>query len=241
MLNKTCWLFAGSLCLTAGLATAADPGAGSQTITPAPASRTTAWTPPPGGPGMNRATFADFDRNGDGRISEQEFDATRSERISQRASEGRPMRGLAGAPSFAEIDRDGDGSIAAPSSQRIGRPGRRGEGRDRAGSDQRHAVSTNSCMIPGVRGLLVCLVASSSLFWAGSSRAGGDGRGGDHDRARQALEAGEVLPLRTILDRVEREYPGQVLEVELERAAVAGVEIRSAQRRFAGQAESGRA
>ena len=112
MLNKTCWLFAGSLCLTAGLATAADPGAGSQTITPPPASRTTAWTPPPGGPGMNRATFADFDRNGDGRISEQEFDATRSERISQRASEGRPMRGLAAASSFAEIDRDGDGSIS---------------------------------------------------------------------------------------------------------------------------------
>ncbi len=72
-------------------------------------------------------------------------------------------------------------------------------------------------MIPGARSLLVCLVATSSLFWAGSSRAGGDGRGGDHDRARQALAAGEVLPLRTILDRVEREYPGQVLEVELER------------------------
>lgn len=39
----------------------------------------------------------------------------------------------------------------------------------------------------------------------------------DHDRARQALEAGEVLPLRTVLERVEREYPGQVMEVELER------------------------
>jgi len=38
----------------------------------------------------------------------------------------------------------------------------------------------------------------------------------DHDRARQALEAGEVLPLRTILERVEREYPGRTLEVELE-------------------------
>jgi hypothetical protein len=112
MLNKTCWLFAGSLCLTAGLATAADPGADSQTITPAPASPTTAGSRPPGGPGMNRATFADFDRNGDGRISEQEFDATRSERIAQRANEGRPMRGLAGVPSFAEIDRDGDGSIS---------------------------------------------------------------------------------------------------------------------------------
>lgn len=41
--------------------------------------------------------------------------------------------------------------------------------------------------------------------------------GDDHDRARQALEAGEVLPLQTILSRVEREQPGQVLDVELER------------------------
>lgn len=38
----------------------------------------------------------------------------------------------------------------------------------------------------------------------------------DHDRARQAVEAGRVLPLRTILERVERDYPGQVMEVELE-------------------------
>ena len=39
----------------------------------------------------------------------------------------------------------------------------------------------------------------------------------DHERARQALEAGEVLPLRTILDRLEQDYPGDILEVELER------------------------
>ena len=38
----------------------------------------------------------------------------------------------------------------------------------------------------------------------------------DHDRARQALEAGQVLPLRAVLERLEREVPGQVLEVELE-------------------------
>ncbi|MBI4754416.1 MAG: PepSY domain-containing protein [Betaproteobacteria bacterium] len=49
---------------------------------------------------------------------------------------------------------------------------------------------------------------------AGPSHAG-DGQH-DHDRARQALEAGEVLPLRTILERVERDYPGQIMEVELE-------------------------
>ena len=40
--------------------------------------------------------------------------------------------------------------------------------------------------------------------------------GSDHDRARKALEAGDILPLRTILDRTESVYPGQVLEVELE-------------------------
>ncbi|MBI4984889.1 MAG: PepSY domain-containing protein [Rhodocyclales bacterium] len=39
----------------------------------------------------------------------------------------------------------------------------------------------------------------------------------DHDRARQALEQGEILPLRTILESVERDTPGQIMEVELDR------------------------
>lgn len=39
----------------------------------------------------------------------------------------------------------------------------------------------------------------------------------DHDQARRALEAGEVMPLRALLEKVERDYPGQVLEVELDR------------------------
>lgn len=39
----------------------------------------------------------------------------------------------------------------------------------------------------------------------------------DHDRARAALQAGDVLPLSVVLDRLAREQPGQVLEVELER------------------------
>ena len=62
------------------------------------------------------------------------------------------------------------------------------------------------------RAWLLAMLAVSALFGPGSSRADDD-----HDRARQALEAGEVLPLRTILERVEREYPGQVIDVELER------------------------
>lgn len=39
----------------------------------------------------------------------------------------------------------------------------------------------------------------------------------DHERAREALEAGEILPLRTVIEKLERDYPGQVIEVELER------------------------
>jgi len=39
----------------------------------------------------------------------------------------------------------------------------------------------------------------------------------DHDRARRALEAGEILPLKTVLEKVGRDTPGQVMEVELER------------------------
>ena len=39
----------------------------------------------------------------------------------------------------------------------------------------------------------------------------------DQDRARAALQAGEILPLNTILTRLAQTQPGQVLEVELER------------------------
>lgn len=58
--------------------------------------------------------------------------------------------------------------------------------------------------------LLTALMLSA---WTLPGRADSD----DHERARQALEAGEVLPLRTVLDRIEPDYPGQVMEVELER------------------------
>jgi uncharacterized membrane protein YkoI len=38
----------------------------------------------------------------------------------------------------------------------------------------------------------------------------------DQERALKALKAGEVLPLRTMLDEVERRFSGDILEVELE-------------------------
>ncbi len=49
----------------------------------------------------------------------------------------------------------------------------------------------------------------------GSARADSDGR--DHERARAALQAGEVMPLPQLLQKLQRSHPGQVLELELER------------------------
>ena len=57
--------------------------------------------------------------------------------------------------------------------------------------------------------LLAGVGLPSHAAWAGDA--------GDHDRARQALVAGEILPLTTVLERIARELPGQVMEVELER------------------------
>lgn len=39
----------------------------------------------------------------------------------------------------------------------------------------------------------------------------------DHDRARRALDAGEILPLSDILATVHAVQPGRVIEIELER------------------------
>ena len=38
----------------------------------------------------------------------------------------------------------------------------------------------------------------------------------DHDRARAAVEAGRTRPLAEILETVHRDYPGEVIDVELE-------------------------
>jgi hypothetical protein len=39
----------------------------------------------------------------------------------------------------------------------------------------------------------------------------------DHDQARAALQAGEIKPLRQVLEVVEQQFTGQMLEAELER------------------------
>lgn len=64
------------------------------------------------GIGGNMPAFADFDLNGDGAITEDEFNKARSERIVKRAQEGRQMKNVANASSFQDIDADDNGSIS---------------------------------------------------------------------------------------------------------------------------------
>jgi len=73
--------------------------------------------------------FEAFDRDGDGRVTEPEFQSARAERRAARAAQGAPMRGAANAPPFAFFDRNGDGGLsreefAAAHQARVeGRPG----------------------------------------------------------------------------------------------------------------------
>ena len=55
--------------------------------------------------------FSEFDTNGDGFISEEEFNTFRSARMAAMAEAGKPMKGAATAPSFGDLDTDGDGML----------------------------------------------------------------------------------------------------------------------------------
>lgn len=62
--------------------------------------------------------------------------------------------------------------------------------------------------------LLAALLPALLALPLNSNASGGSH---DHDRARAALQAGEILPLPTIMARMAQAHPGHVLEVELER------------------------
>ncbi|MBC7379930.1 MAG: PepSY domain-containing protein [Burkholderiaceae bacterium] len=60
---------------------------------------------------------------------------------------------------------------------------------------------------------LVGVAVVLAALWLPAARADDDG---GQDRARQAVASGQILPLGDVLTRVEKAYPGKVLEVELE-------------------------
>ena len=56
--------------------------------------------------------FAEFDRDADGRMTEQEFNDARTERIKARAEQGRMMRGMADGHTFADLDANHDSTVS---------------------------------------------------------------------------------------------------------------------------------
>ena len=60
------------------------------------------------------------------------------------------------------------------------------------------------------RGPVSLLAVVVVLVWAAAWA------GDDHERARAAREAGKIVSLQAILERAQKEFPGSVLEVELE-------------------------
>jgi hypothetical protein len=78
---------------------------------------------------------------------------------------------------------------------------------ERSGSaHENRRVNSSRRSILSLLAAVLALVLTSPLAFADN----------DHDRARAAVQAGKVLPLKTLLERLEREHPGQVLELELE-------------------------
>ncbi len=61
-----------------------------------------------------------------------------------------------------------------------------------------------------VSALAICLLGASPLLRADEHDHGGQ------ELARRALEQGRVLPLRSVLEKIERDYQGQALKVEFE-------------------------
>ncbi|WP_263832141.1 EF-hand domain-containing protein [Sulfurospirillum oryzae] len=55
--------------------------------------------------------FETYDKNKDGVITQEEFDAVKAERMSAKAEAGMPMRNAANSPDFTFFDTNKDGKI----------------------------------------------------------------------------------------------------------------------------------
>lgn len=63
------------------------------------------------GMGRNMPSFSDFDTNGDGQITQSEFESTQQKRMTEKAEAGMMMKNAGNAPVFKDIDTDNNGYI----------------------------------------------------------------------------------------------------------------------------------
>ncbi len=54
-------------------------------------------------------SYSDFDTNGNGKVTQKEFENTQQKRMTAQAEAGRMMRNVGNATKFEDIDRNGDG------------------------------------------------------------------------------------------------------------------------------------
>jgi len=57
------------------------------------------------------SSFNDFDANGDGKITQKEFEKTQQARQQKQAESGKMMKNVGNAPTFGDIDANNDGVI----------------------------------------------------------------------------------------------------------------------------------
>jgi len=154
-------------------------------------------TPAPRGPDP----FSSYDRNGDGSVSPDEFDAHRAARMQSRAEDGRMMRNAANAPAFADFDANGDGKLspdelaAGQQRQFMQRPGGGPGPGPRAGMGPGNGSPPNGMPGPGMRRNMPSF-ADFDL--------NGDGRI-DPDEMQQARQA-------RITERAQAGYPMRGLQ-----------------------------
>lgn len=63
-------------------------------------------------PSRGPIPFNTYDSDGNGAISEQEFDSAQAKRLEIRATAGLAVRNAPSAPSFSELDRNSDGQLS---------------------------------------------------------------------------------------------------------------------------------
>lgn len=61
---------------------------------------------------IDQLRFSDFDLNSDGKITQSELEEVRTNRMKQRAEEGRMLKNAGDGHSFKQIDINKDGSIS---------------------------------------------------------------------------------------------------------------------------------
>lgn len=71
-----------------------------------------AYAQPAAVPAWGPIPFEAFDRDGNGLVSQQEYDAVRYERRAARVAEGRRLRRAASAPGYSDIDLNHDNAIS---------------------------------------------------------------------------------------------------------------------------------